>query len=188
MLASSRSYLISLVRRTVAAMAMTVFASPLVVALLYISHAVVVVSQAAADSLIRNDVTLIEAMTAQVEKEAGGDVAAYNKYMCWRDTNKQEPTAAVKGVQEQIAIISASASEAAGRMSQLATAMETLEHDIAVDEERLKTAIAVRANDEALFFKVEADMKDTRGLLGQAHQVLSQACNTNTDVLQLFAC
>lgn len=40
--------------------------------------------------LLEQVITLIEEMKVQVEKEATEDLTAYDKYMCWCETNEKE--------------------------------------------------------------------------------------------------
>jgi len=129
---------------------------------------------AAPMSPIKKVVTLIEEMKQQVEKDAEDDTAAYDKYMCWCDTNRKEKTAAIKNAEEQIEELTAFVEEAAAKESELKTEIATLEDDIADDEAALTTATAVREREQSEFQAEEADLKETRSLLDQAIQVLSK--------------
>jgi chromosome segregation ATPase len=125
-------------------------------------------------SPIRKVVTLIEEMKKQVEKDAEDDTAAYDKYMCWCETNRKEKTAAVKNAEEQIEDLTAFVQEAAAKESELKTEIATLEDDVADDQSALTTASAVREKESSEFQAEEADMKETRSLLDQAIKVLSK--------------
>lgn len=39
---------------------------------------------------IRKVITLLEEMRTQAKKDAANDLEAYDKYMCWCETNKKE--------------------------------------------------------------------------------------------------
>jgi len=106
---------------------------------------------AAPMSPIKKVVTLIEEMKQQVEKDAEDDTAAYDKYMCWCDTNRKEKTAAIKNAEEQIEELTAFVEEAAAKESELKTEIATLEDDIADDEAALTTATAVREKEQSEF-------------------------------------
>jgi len=125
-------------------------------------------------SPIRKVVTLIEEMKKQVEKDAEDDTAAYDKYMCWCETNRKEKTTAVKNAEEQIEDLTAFVQEAAAKESELKTEIAALEDDIADDQSALTTASAVREKESSEFQAEEADMKETRSLLDQAIKVLSK--------------
>jgi len=125
-------------------------------------------------SPVRKVVTLIEEMKVQVEKDAEADTEAYDKYMCWCETNRKEKTAAVASAEDQISDLTTIVEEAAAKETELKTEIATLEDDIHDDEEALTTATAVRKKDHENFKAEEADMKETRSLLDQAVKVLNK--------------
>jgi len=133
----------------------------------------------ASDSPIRMVITLIEEMKTQAEKDAAEDEAAYDKYMCWCKKNEEAKTAAIAAAEQRIEELTALLEELAARESRLKTEIAGLEQDIAEDQEALATAIAVREKEYAAFQAEEADLKETRGLLAEAVQVLSKVQNTN---------
>merc|ERR1719336_3641824 len=99
---------------------------------------------------------------------------AYDKYMCWCETNKKEKTAAIAAAEQRIADLTTFLEEAAAEEAELKTEIGALESDIAADEDALKEATAVRAKELAAFQDSEADMKETLTLLGEAIAVLSK--------------
>jgi hypothetical protein len=117
-------------------------------------------------------VTLLGEMKTQVEKDAKADLEAYDKYNCWCETNEKEKTEAIANAEQRISELSAFIEEAAARQGELKTDIEGLAADIAEDTEALQTATATRAKEHAEFLSTEADMKETRGLLGQSVEVL----------------
>jgi len=129
---------------------------------------------AAEMSPIRKVVTLIEEMKSQVETEATEDLAAYDKYMCWCETNEKEKTAAIEEDQARIEELSSFLEEAAANIGGLKTEIESLASDIAEDQDALSTAVASRDKELAAFQAEEADMKETKGLLAEAIQVLDK--------------
>merc|ERR1719336_1640026 len=99
---------------------------------------------------------------------------AYDKYMCWCETNKKEKTAAIAAAEQRIADLTTFLEEAAAEEAELKTEIGALESDIAADEDALKEATAVRAKELEAFQDAEADMKETLQLLGEAIAVLSK--------------
>jgi len=149
------------------------------IAAIVFAHAGLAASQAtsaiaAPMSPIRKVITLIEEMKKQVEKDAEEDTAAYDKYMCWCETNRKEKTAAIENAEKSIEMLTAFVEEAAAKESELKTEIATLEDDIADDEAALSTAMALREKENAEFVAEETDLKETRSLLDQAVQVLSK--------------
>jgi len=125
-------------------------------------------------SPIRKVITLIEEMKVVVDKEATEDLAAYDKYMCWCQTNEKEKTAAIEEAQARIEELNAFVEEATAKIGQLKTEIGSLEQDIAEDTDALNTAVATRDKEFAAFTAEEADMKETKGLLAEAIEVLSK--------------
>merc|ERR1719382_837173 len=125
-------------------------------------------------SPVRKVVTLIQEMKAQVEKEASADLAAYEKFECWCKTNEEEKTASIAADEQRIEQLSSFIEEAAATAGQLKSEISGLEADIAEDQEALATATASREKELAAFQAEEADMKETRGLLKEAMDVLSK--------------
>jgi len=125
-------------------------------------------------SPIRKVITLIEEMKVQVEKEANEDMTAYDKYMCWCETNEKEKGAAIEAAQARLDELAAFLEEAAAKEGELKTNIAGLAQDIAEDQDALATATANRQKEEEAFVEAEADMKETRGLLQEAVAVLEK--------------
>jgi len=124
---------------------------------------------------IRKVLTLIEEMKAQVEQEAGSDLEAYDKYMCWSDTNEKEKTAAIKNAEDQLKELSAFVEQAAAKKGELKTEIATLDGDIANDMEAIQTAAAVRENEKADALKDITSLKESRGVMDKAGDTLKDA-------------
>lgn len=129
----------------------------------------------AAPSPIRKVVTLIEEMKANVEKEGKEDLKAYEEYKCWCDSNGAEKKEAIAYATEQIADLEAFLEEAAGKEGELKTEIEGLADDISEDNAALGTATSVRQKEADEFEAMEADSKESIGLLTQAIDVLTKA-------------
>jgi hypothetical protein len=123
---------------------------------------------------IRKVITLIEEMKATVEKDGSDDLEAYDKYMCWCETNDKEKTTAIENAETRIAELTAFIEEAAATEGQLKTEIAGLAADIEEDTTALETATGVREKEHSDFLEVEADMKETRGLLKGAMDTLSK--------------
>jgi hypothetical protein len=119
-------------------------------------------------------VTLLGEMKAQTEKEAAEDLAAYDKYNCWCETNEKEKTEAIAAGEQRIAELAAFIEESAAKQAELKTEIESLTSDIAEDNTALEEATGVRAKEHGDFLTEEADIKETRSLLKEASSVLSK--------------
>merc|ERR1719464_2535444 len=108
---------------------------------------------------IRKVISLLEEMKVQVEKDAKADQAAYDKYMCWCKTNKEEKTAAVEIAEKRIDALATAIEEAAAKAGELKTEISGLEDDIDSDKDALATATSVREEENKAFLAAEADMK-----------------------------
>jgi len=133
-----------------------------------------ILGQTGAETPIRKVITLLEEMKSTVEKDANEDLTAYDKYMCWCETNKKEKTAAIEAAEQRIADLTTFLEEAAAEEAELKTEIGGLESDIAADTDALKEATAVRAKELQTFQDTEADMKETLQLLSEAIAVLSK--------------
>mmetsp|Transcript_119757 Transcript_119757/g.298745 ORF Transcript_119757/g.298745 Transcript_119757/m.298745 type:complete len:762 (-) Transcript_119757:130-2415(-) len=125
-------------------------------------------------SPIRKVITLIEEMKATAERDAKEDLAMYDKFMCWCETNEKEKGASIDLAQKSITELSAFIEEAAATEAQLKTEIAGLENDISEDKDALTSASSVREKEYDDFLASEADMKETRGLLKEAIEALSK--------------
>jgi len=123
---------------------------------------------------IRKVITLLEEMKAQVEKDAEADQVAYDKYMCWCTTNRKDKTAAIDTAETRIGELDTFLEESTAKEGSLKTEIAGLADDIASDQDALSTAQGIREGDKKAFLAEEADMKETRMLLGQAIDVLGK--------------
>jgi chromosome segregation ATPase len=142
--------------------------------ILVLSICLGIMGQTRAETPIRKVITLLEEMKSTVEKDASEDLKAYDKYMCWCETNKKEKTAAIEAAEQRIADLTTFLEEAAAEEAELKTEISGLESDIAADEDALKEATAVREKEMTAFQDSEADMKETLQLLGEAITTLSK--------------
>merc|ERR1740121_990862 len=106
-------------------------------------------------------------MKSTCQKEAAQDLADYEKYMCWCETNEKEKVAAIEIAKQRIADLDTFIETATAKAGELKTQIADLEQDIADDQEAIDTATGVRQREREAFLAEEADMKETRYLLGE---------------------
>lgn len=123
---------------------------------------------------IRKVITLLEEMKVQVQKDADADVTAYDKYMCWCETNIKDKSEAVKIAGERIEQLTAVIEESTAKIGELKTEIEALEKSIEEDKDSLATATAVRKEEKEAFVAEETDTKETIALLDEAIKVLAK--------------
>jgi len=123
---------------------------------------------------IRMVITLIEEMKVQCEKDAEGDLAAYDKFMCWCQTNEKEKGKAIEDGKAHVEELNTFLEEAAAKEGELKTLIASLEKDIEEDKDALATATATREKEFEAFQAAEADMKETKSLLREAVEVLEK--------------
>mmetsp|Transcript_75730 Transcript_75730/g.239481 ORF Transcript_75730/g.239481 Transcript_75730/m.239481 type:complete len:707 (+) Transcript_75730:93-2213(+) len=123
---------------------------------------------------IRKVITLLEEMKAQVEKDASADETAYDKYMCWCETNEKEKTAAIETAGQRIEDLSSFIEESTAKAGELKTAIGGLAEDISADKDALATATSVREKEKEDFVAEEADLKESLSLLSEAITVLEK--------------
>lgn len=125
-------------------------------------------------SAIRKVITLIEAMKEQVDQDAADDLAAYERFACWCTTNDKAKAEAIAQAQARVEELGAVIEEASANSGALKTNVESLEREIAEDQEALAGATANREKESAAFQAENADAQETVGLLGEAVEVLSK--------------
>merc|ERR1719412_2108006 len=113
-------------------------------------------------------------MKVQVQKDADADVTAYDKYMCWCETNIKGKSEAVKIAGERIEQLTAFIEESIAKVGELKTQIEALEKSIEEDKDALATAEAIRKEEKEAFIAEETDMKETIALLNEAIKVLAK--------------
>lgn len=118
---------------------------------------------------------MIEDMKATVEKEGKEDMKAYDEYKCWCDTSGAEKKEAIEYATDQIADLEAFLEEAAGKEGELKTEIDSLQEDIDEDNAALGTAASVREKESDEFSAMEADSKESVGLITEALDVLKKA-------------
>merc|ERR1719428_706924 len=123
---------------------------------------------------IKKVVTMLNEMSAQVEKEGEEDTAAYDKYACWCKTNDAEKTAAIENAETKIDDLTSAIEEYAGLMAKLKTEIEKLKEDIAAATSALEAAAAQRDKEKAEFEAEAADMKQALSAFQEAVAILEK--------------
>merc|ERR1719324_74836 len=119
-------------------------------------------------------VTLLKDMTVQLQKEAEEDEEVFEALGCWCETNDREKTKAIADAQTRIQKLNADIEKFAGTSSQMNTEIETLQAELAKNQEALDTATALREKQLAEFTEEEKDMLGSISSLGNAVTVLGK--------------
>lgn len=125
-------------------------------------------------SPVRKVINLLMQMKASVERDAAADKISFDKYMCWCLTTKKEKSQSIDAANQRLQELSGFLEEAAATSGQLKAESDSLKSDISDAEESLASAAAMREKDSEAFKTDQADMKETRQLLGESVAVLSK--------------
>jgi hypothetical protein len=125
------------------------------------------------DSPIRKVVKLVTSMKATAEKEAESDKEAYDKFVCWADTNEVKKEKTIEDEKANVQIQEAFVETSSGTSASLSAEIKDLKSDIADAKEALAEAEELRVKESDNFQAEEADMKETIGLLKEALTALS---------------
>jgi len=120
-------------------------------------------------------VRLLNDMQKQLEKEAEEDEEAYEKMVCWCETNDKEKTKAVTLAGQRISQLGSDIEAYSAKATQLTTDIETLKEQVTELEEGLDKATEVRDKELAEFVAEEKDMIQSITSLKGAVVTLSKA-------------
>jgi len=123
---------------------------------------------------IQRVVKLLTEMKTQLEEEAANDQEAYDKMVCWCDTNEKEKTKAISDADSKISELESDVAEAAAKDAELDVKITATKKDLAKKKEALATATALREKEYAEFTDEEKEMVQTVTILKNAIQVLSK--------------
>jgi len=144
------------------------------VALLGVSNALVQADRDSKNRPISKVVTLLKDMVSQLQKESEEDKEVYEAMGCWCETNDKSKTKAIADAGSRILKLNAEIEKQAGASSQLNTAIENHQAELAKDQEALDTATALREKQLAEFTEEEKDMMASIGSVGSALNTLSK--------------
>merc|ERR1719433_1450214 len=131
---------------------------------------------------IQRVVKLLQEMKGQLEKEAGSDLQAYDKMVCWCETNDKAKTKAIEDAEAKIEELMAEVEMRAGKEGELKAKIAQAKKEIAQQKEALATATAIREKERAAFREEESESVQAVTMLKNAIQVLSKH---QTGLLQL---
>merc|ERR1719487_1319975 len=114
-------------------------------------------------------------MTAQLQKEAEEDAAAYESMACWCETGDEQKAKEIADGQQKSSDLAALIDELTAKGAQLRTDIETLETSVAELTAALTQATAIRDKERAEFVQSEKDMIQSITSLKGAVITLSKA-------------
>jgi len=131
---------------------------------------------------IQRVVKLLQEMKAQLEKEAASDSEAYDKMVCWCETNDKEKTKAIEDAEAKIDELMSEVEMRAAKEGEFKANIAQAKKEIAQQKEALATAVEIREKERASFRDEEAETVQAITMLKNAIQVLSKH---QTGLLQL---
>jgi len=123
---------------------------------------------------IQRVVGLLEEMKEQLSSEAARDREAYDKMVCWCDTNNKEKTQAIADAEAKIDQLQAEVEERAARGAQLSVDIAALKTTVAERKQALSTATALREKEQAEFMAEETESVEAITMLRNAIIVLKK--------------
>mmetsp|Transcript_59641 Transcript_59641/g.130955 ORF Transcript_59641/g.130955 Transcript_59641/m.130955 type:complete len:773 (-) Transcript_59641:17-2335(-) len=136
----------------------------------------------AKDTPVQRVIKLLQEMKGQLEKEVTADAGAYDKMVCWCETNDKAKSKAITEADARITELLSEVEARSGRDGELATKIEHLKAEIVAQKEALAGATALREKELAEFNSEENDMTQAVTMLKNAILVLSRH---NAGLLQL---
>lgn len=123
---------------------------------------------------IQRVVKLLEEMKAQLDKEAATDSEAYDKMVCWCETNEKAKTKAIEDAEAKIEELMAEVEMRAARDGESSAKIAHMKKEIAKQKEALATAVSIREKELAAFREEESETVQAVTMLKNAIQVLSK--------------
>merc|ERR1719482_1050590 len=114
-------------------------------------------------------------MQKQLEKEAEDDESAYEKMVCWCETNDKEKTKAITLAEQRITQLGSDIESYGAKVQQLTTDIEALKEQVTELDQSLDKATEVRDKELAEFNAEEKDMIQSITSLKGAVVTLSKA-------------
>merc|ERR1719440_276304 len=113
-------------------------------------------------------------MKAQLDKEVSGDAEAYDKMVCWCETNDKEKTAAIANAESSMSDLESEIQSRAARSGELATKIEAMKRELAENKKSLKEATALREKEYAEFNAEEKEKIQAVTMLKNAITILGK--------------
>jgi len=146
----------------------------IILSLFALSHGIV--QQDAKNRPVSKVITLLNDMSAQLEKEAEEDKETFDTMMCWCETNDKGKTKAIADGESTIAQLTADIQSFTALSAKLTTEIANLESEVAANTDALEKATAVRKKELAEFNAEEksslgtiASLKGAIGKLAKHH-------------------
>merc|ERR1719355_509205 len=86
------------------------------------------------DSPIARVVKLLQEMKAQLDKEVSGDEEAYDKMVCWCETNDKEKTKAIADAEQHLVDLGNTIEELTAASAKLSQEITNLEGEVAENQ------------------------------------------------------
>jgi len=152
-----------------------------------------IVQQDAKNRPVSKVITLLNDMSASLEKEAKEDQETYDAMMCWCETNDKGKTKAIADGEQTIAELQAAIQSFTALSSKLTTEIANLESEVAANEDALAKATAVRQKELAEFNAEEksslatiASLKGAIGKLAKHHDASFLQQESSADDMELI--
>merc|ERR1719310_1361917 len=126
------------------------------------------------ESPIQRVVRLLTEMKTQLEAEASADEEAYDKMVCWCETNDKEKSKAIADADAHITDLVAEIEERSARDAELQTQIEHLGQQIADEKKALEEATGLREKEYAEFTTEEKEMIQAVTMLKNAIIILGR--------------
>merc|ERR1719316_2176672 len=113
-------------------------------------------------------------MIKEMEKEAEADEEAYDKQVCWCDTNDKEKTKSIADAETRIYDLTSKIEELTALSAQLNTEIKNLGQEVAQSQTALDEATAMRQKELAEFVAEEKDLLGSIGAIKSAITVMKK--------------
>jgi len=123
---------------------------------------------------IQRVVKLLQEMKAQLDKEVAGDAEAYDKMVCWCETNDKEKTKAIADADAAMIDLESDIQAAAARNGQLEVKIAAMKKEIAHNKKSLSTATALREKEHGEFNAGEKETIQAVTMLKNAVLILGK--------------
>jgi len=125
-------------------------------------------------SPIQRVMEMLTKMKEELEQEAANEAAMYDKMVCWCETTEKEKTKAIADGEAKDELLTSTIEGCSARFGQLATEIDYMKKQIVEDTDKLKTATAIRENEQRDFREEEKDMVQAIANLKNAIRVLGR--------------
>jgi len=125
-------------------------------------------------SPIQRVVKLLTEMKAQLDKEASADSEAYDKMVCWCETNNKEKTKAIADADAKIADLTSEVEGSIASDGRLGSKIDQLKKEIDEQQKEQDEAVQIRESEAAKFSVEEKDSMQAVSMVKNAIDVISK--------------